>query len=93
MTLSLAERQIQNRTRRALRFIGASLVVYVVAGLVAAAALRWLPESRRANEAMFPPVFAVTSALLVAGSVCLHRAIGFVKREKQREFRQSLLAA
>lgn len=93
MPLSLAERQVQNRTRRTLRFIGISLVVYVATGLVAAGGLQWIPAPRTSREAMFPPVFWLTSALLVAGSWCLHRAVGYVKREKQREFRRLLFGA
>lgn len=93
MPTSLADQQIHNKTRRTLRFIGLSLLVYVGAGLIAGGALRWLPEFRGPREAMFPRVFWVTSLLLIAGSTALHRAVGFVKLEKQREFRQSLILA
>lgn len=40
-----------------------------------------------------PPAFAVSTLLLVVGSVAMTKAAGAVRREKQREFRQWLLVA
>lgn len=90
MHASVAERNIRLRTRRTLRFIGISAAVYLVAGAIAALGMWWLPPPRSAREALFPPVFVLTSLLLVAGSLALHRAIGFVRREEQPAFRRSL---
>jgi len=91
MPTSLADRQVMNRTRRTLRFIGLSLAVYVSAGAIALTAVHWLPKQPPGAEAFFPPIFLVTTGLLIAGSLSLHRAVQFVRIEKQRPFRGALV--
>ncbi len=39
------------------------------------------------EQILFPPAFAVSSVLLLLGSFSLHRAVVFVRIEKQRSFR------
>ncbi|MFN6104431.1 MAG: hypothetical protein ACK5EA_08275, partial [Planctomycetaceae bacterium] len=74
MAVSLAEQQVLNKSRRALRFIGLSLVVYVAAGLIAMAGFRWIPRIGSPREAIFPAVFWLSTPVLLAGSVALHQA-------------------
>jgi cytochrome c oxidase subunit 3 len=77
----------------AVRFILAACGVYATAAGLAFLLIRFLPSGAAVGEAMFPPAFWVSTALLVAGSVVLQRGVGFVRREKQTRFRRSLLAA
>jgi len=93
MTASLAEQQVLNKSRRALRFIGLSLLVYLFAGLVSLVGFRWIPRLGSPREAVFPTVFWLSTPALLAGSLALHRAVGFVRLEKQRPFRQALVKA
>lgn len=91
MPTSLADRQVINRTRRTLRFIGLSLTVYLSAGIIAGLAIEWLPERPAGRETFFPPVFVATTGILVAGSMSLHRAVQCVRVEKQQRFRAALV--
>ncbi|HBH50541.1 MAG TPA: hypothetical protein DDY91_01475 [Planctomycetaceae bacterium] len=93
MTASLAEQQVLNKSRRALRFIGLSMVVYLLAGGVSLLGFRWIPRLGSAREAVFPTVFWLSTPALLAGSLALHRAVGFVRWEKQRQFRHALVQA
>jgi heme/copper-type cytochrome/quinol oxidase subunit 3 len=93
MAVSLAEQQVLNKSRRALRFIGLSLAVYVAAGLISLVGFRWIPRIVSQREAIFPAVFWLSTPVLLAGSIALHRAVGFVRWEKQRQFRKALLQA
>mgnify|MGYP006359933385 CR=1 FL=1 len=40
-----------------------------------------------------PPAFAVSTLLLIAGSLAMSKAVAAVRREKQRDFRHQLLVA
>jgi heme/copper-type cytochrome/quinol oxidase subunit 3 len=77
----------------AVRFILAVGAVYAAAAGIAFLLIRYLPSSQPADEAMFPGVFWISTALLGAGSIVLQRGVGYVRREKQTQFRRSLLAA
>ncbi|MCA9061546.1 MAG: cytochrome c oxidase subunit 3 [Planctomycetaceae bacterium] len=52
-----------------------------------------MPSPDPARTFHLQPTYAVATALLVAGSVFLHRALASVRRERQLQFRQSLLKA
>lgn len=43
------------------------------------------------HRLIFPPAFLLSTGMLAAGSWSLHRACQFVRIERQRQFRQSLL--
>jgi len=77
----------------AVRFILTSAMLYALAGGVAWLLVRFLPAPRPTTEATLPRVFWITTGLLIAGSGALHRAVHFVRREKQLPFRRSLVAA
>lgn len=75
------------------RFILTAAAIYAAAGGITWALVRLFPAHEVAAEAMFPPVFWGTTALLFAGSFSLQRAVWMVQREKQGPFRRSLIAA
>jgi heme/copper-type cytochrome/quinol oxidase subunit 3 len=83
----------REKTRLAVRFIAAAAGVYALAGLVAYALSRLPAPPTGAAEVVMPRVFWGTTLLLGAGSFCLARACHYVRIEKQRPFRLSLLAA
>ena len=73
-------------------FLAAALAFASAGGL--AGLLIGLSQSVKQHEASrFPPAFLISTALLVAGSVWLHRAVCEVRLEHQRGFRRSLVAA
>jgi cytochrome c oxidase subunit 3 len=77
--------------RLTLRFIFVTAGVYALAGGVTLALTRWLPYHAVPGRVIFPPVFWLTTVLLVLGSGWLHRAVECVRRERQLPFRRSLL--
>ena len=90
---SVPARHAFGETRDALRFMatfaGVCLLAVLTAGIVS-----WLPGiGSREQPVLFPPVFAITSLLLLAGSVSLNRALRFVRWEKQQLFRRQLILA
>lgn len=80
------------RSDVALRFAGVAALVALLAGGLAFLLMRWFPPSAF-PQLRFPPLFAVSTLLLVLGSFSLSRAIAAVRRERQRLFRRHLLAA
>ena len=70
------------RSDVALRFAGAAMLVALVAGGLAYLLMRWFPPTAF-PELSFPPLFAVSTLLLLLGSVSLSRAIAAVRRERQ----------
>ncbi len=80
------------RSDVALRFAGAAMMVALLAGGLAFWLMRWFPPSAF-PQLRFPPLFAVSTLLLVLGSGALSRAIAAVRRERQRVFRRYLLLA
>jgi len=76
-----------------LRFVISAAVIYVAVGLAAWLLIRVLPLPQSANEAIFPPVFWLSTGLLIAASVMMQRALYFVRLERQPRFRKSLLVA
>jgi cytochrome c oxidase subunit III len=80
------------RSDVALRFAGAAMLVALAAGGFAFLLMRWFPPTAF-PELRFPPLFAVSTLLLLLGSVSLSRAIAAVRRERQVLFRRRLLMA
>lgn len=90
---TIAPTQSLKRSRLTLRFIGLSVALFGLAWGLAYVLSQLLGPVRGAREVVFPPVFWGTTAFLLAGSAALHRAVGFVRVEKQVRFRRSLLLA
>ena len=76
----------------ALRFFGLSLVLWMAGGMLAFALLSLLPVQSTANRLPPVPFFFSTLALIFV-SLFLHRAVRWVRIEKQRPFRRSLVWA
>jgi cytochrome c oxidase subunit III len=77
------------RSRLTLRFIGVSVAFFALAWGMAWLLGRIIPPPSGAREV----VFWGTTVLLLLGSIFLHRAVQFVRREKQPAFRRSLWLA
>ncbi|MDP1798816.1 MAG: cytochrome c oxidase subunit 3 [Planctomycetaceae bacterium] len=80
------------RSDVALRFAGAAVAVAFAAGLIAWGLMRWFPPSTFPTL-QFPPLFGLSTLLLLLGSYSLSRAIAAVRRERQTMFRRYLLQA
>lgn len=83
-------------TRRsdfALRFFAISASLLFVALSLSSLLLKLSPTDDRREPTQFPVAFAASTMLLFCGSAALSRAVGFVKRERQRPFRRSLMWA
>ncbi len=86
-------RFLQRRSNLALCFFTVSSFLLMVTGSVAWLLVRWLGFSTDSQRLLFPPSFAVSTALLFWGSLTLHRASLLVRIERQRAFRNNLFAA
>ncbi|MFN0056360.1 MAG: heme-copper oxidase subunit III [Planctomycetales bacterium] len=81
------------RGKQTLWFIAVAAGVYLAALGLMLLMVRLAPEAKSDREAVFPPVFWVTTVLLLAGSIDMQRAVRSVRREKQVPFRRALLRA
>jgi heme/copper-type cytochrome/quinol oxidase subunit 3 len=78
----------------ALRLFGmAAGLLAVAAGLAVLLTRTCLPPRSTSGTFVVPVAFAFSTALLILCSVALGRALSFVRRERQRAFRRSLLWA
>jgi len=86
-------RHAAGQSRTAVRFFVLASGVFGVAAAIAVGLglLFGRPEAR--THFWVPPAFAVSTLLLVAGSVAMSKAVAAVRREKQRVFRHQLLVA
>lgn len=86
-------RHAAGQSRTAIRFFLLASIAFGAAGAMVGGLSRFLgrPEAR-AGFAV-PPSFAVSTLLLIVGSVAMIKAVSEVRREKQREFRHWLLVA
>ncbi|MDZ4687577.1 MAG: cytochrome c oxidase subunit 3 [Planctomycetaceae bacterium] len=76
----------------AVRFFLVSVGVFALALLVG----RWLIVAWPPTlwpGVRFPPAFLASTVAVLCGSVFLSRALGYVRRERQLEFRRQLLSA
>ena len=83
-------RLLQKPGNRAIAFFSASVALLTVAlssGWLLAILTTAVPM---VVGPVLPTVFVLSTLLLAAGSVMLYRASGYVKLEKQKEFRRSL---
>ena len=81
------------RSDSALRFFAVSAALLVAALTVSSVLHAVAPAVDRREPTRFHPAFAATTLLLFGGSVALSRAVAFVRRERQRPFRRSLMGA
>ncbi len=81
------------RSDFALRFFALSAALLLVALSLSSVLLMLSPIDHRREPTQFPLAFAASTVLLGCGSAALARAVGFVKRERQRPFRRSLMWA
>ena len=86
-------RHAAGESQTAVRFFLLATLAFVISLLLATdlAGLIGRPVVR--ERFWFPPAFAVSTVLLVAGSVAMVKSVASVRRERQREFRQWLLIA
>jgi len=82
---------LPSRSEFAVRFAFVSALLLMLAGALAAVLLSIFPVPARQSPTHFPAAFLASTGLLIAGSISLSRARAFVKRERQRPFRQNLL--
>jgi heme/copper-type cytochrome/quinol oxidase subunit 3 len=82
---------LPSRSEFAVRFAVVSALLLLLAGALAAALLRIFPVPVGRAPTQFPPVFAISTVLLMVGSVALSRAKSHVQRERQQPFRRALL--
>jgi len=80
-------------SRLAVRFIVVSAGIYFAVLAVAASLIYVFPPRTVLGQVVFPPVFWLTTALLALGSGSLQRAVWFVRLERQKPFRRSLVTA
>jgi cytochrome c oxidase subunit III len=83
---------VPQRSEFALRFFFVSALLLGLAGGLFALLLRVVPLAMNRGPTQFPRAFVASTLLLMAGSFALSRAHGFVRRERQRSFRLSLVA-
>ena len=81
------------RSDFALRFFAVSAVLLIVALTLSSVLRALVPAVDGREPTRFHPAFAVTTLLLFCGSAALSRAVAFVRRERQRPFRRSLMGA
>lgn len=93
MPLTLSMRRTSGSGRVAVRFIFASVFVYLTAGAVAFVFIHFFPGRVVPEKVVFPTAFWFTTVLLAVGSGFLHRAAFAVRHERQTTFRESLLVA
>lgn len=75
------------RSAYALQFFLLSAGVLAVAGTVSIVLAKFLPGNLMAQPHHFSKAFSVSTGLLFAGSACLYRALEYVRRERQPQFR------
>ncbi len=91
-TFSATSRAAQRRNELALNILIASLAMFFVAALFGYLIIRF-GYGRRAPEVRLPLVLWLSTALALAGSEFLRRALRSVRRERQDLFRPQLLCA
>ena len=81
------------RSDLALQFMALSAALLFTALGLFSLLLKLSPADEQRGPTQFPRAFAASTVLLFCGSVALARAVGFVKRERQRPFRRCLMWA
>ena len=88
----MTSRHAEGQSQLALRFFCVSALVFTVGALVGFALVRFAGEPFGSAPA-YPWAFAVSTSLLLTGSVLLQRGISLVRRERQLGFQKALIAA
>ena len=91
MPNSVTSRHTQSQSDFAVRFFVVSVALFAAAGGIAHGLIRLWRPAEGIGSVVFPPAFGLSTALLLAGSAALHRAVSQVRRERQRRFRRCLL--
>ncbi|MEW4529048.1 cytochrome c oxidase subunit 3 [Maioricimonas sp. JC845] len=87
------DRRTEGLTRQVRRAVGIALVLMSASAGAAFVAIRIAGSGLQGAFPVFPPPFVLSTLLLLFGSYAMHRAVSAVRRERQRPFRQWLLAA
>lgn len=90
---SVLERRTQSESEFALRFFCLACVLFGTAAVLALALIHFVRYGGVPDHSIMPPAFWITTAMLLIGSMALHRALRSVRTERQAPFRQSLLIA
>lgn len=88
---AIPARNADGTSRQALQFFGLATVAIGIAVVLFWLLCRRCGRLPTVERVLFPPAFAVSSTLLLLGSFSLHRAVIFVRIEKQRIFRFCLI--
>lgn len=83
----------QMRAAMARRFYVATVAQAAVGGAIAAALMALNGRPAPAAQLQLPTAFQFATCCLALGSLCLHQAVGHVRRERQEPFRRALLTA
>ncbi len=83
----------RSQSEFALRFFFVSLALVVVASGITQALIHWVGPRQAGASLVVPPTFWITTVLLITGGASLQIGLNKVRLEKQRPFRQALLAA
>ena len=84
-------RYAHERSTFARRFFWLTLFVFGLGGGLARLLVIWHGRPLPRIKGHFPPAFALSTCLLLAGSFALHRALESCRNEKARSFRRYLL--
>ena len=90
---AIPARNADGISRQALQFFALATVAIGLAAILFWLLSRLFGKPQTAEQILFPPAFAVSTTLLLLGSFSLHRAVGFVRIEKQRPFRFWLIVS
>ena len=83
----------QRQSDSARRFFIVAVGVFAAGGLLASVLIALARPLHNAERVSFPVAFLLSTGLLVAGSVCLQRALSCVRLERQGPFRAAMLGA
>lgn len=84
-------RNAEGVSRQALQFFGLAILAIGFACLLTYGLCRLAGKSGNSQPVLFPPAFGVSTLILLMGSYSLHRAVKFVRLERQGMFRTWLL--
>ncbi len=76
-----------------LRFFAIAVFAILVAGSVAAILMTLFPRAETGPSLHFPSAFMASTGLLLAGSISIERALGYVRLERQTLFLRWMLIA
>lgn len=92
MSTAMGPASVSHQSEFALRFFAVSMTLLLLALGLSQTLLAVFPTTTHRGPTHFSSAFAVSTGLLLLGSMGMSRAVGAVKREKQRLFRRSLAA-